>query len=112
MSASKSKKKKPEGLTAEIINIMKPGSDKNIGLGDPILEDKLDKIDLIGRSRDVPSSDTLRLTVPDGETRATAEVLKTLQKQQPETGHHQSLNLSAPFGKAEYFEGKGLMRTI
>ena len=86
-SASKSKKKS-EGLTAEVIDITKPGSDENIELGDPVLMVKLDKIDSIGRLKDIPLSDTPGLTVPDEETRATAEVLKTLQKQQPGTGHH------------------------
>ena len=111
-SASKSKKKKSKGLTAEVIDIMKPGSDDNIELGDPVLVVELDKINSIGRLKDVSSSDTPGLTVPDEETRATAEVLKTLQKQQLRTGHHQSSNLSTPPGKAEYFEGRGLMRTI
>ena len=77
---------------------------------------ELDKINSIGRLKDVPSSDTLGLTVPvyapDEETRATAEVLKTLQRQQPATGHHQSSNLSTPPGEAEYFEGRGLMRMV
>ena len=73
---------------------------------------ELDKIDSIGRLNDILSSDAPGLIVPDEETRVTAEVLKTLQKQQPGTGHHQSLNLSTPPGKAEHFEGGGLMRTI
>ena len=114
-SASKSKKKK-SGQTAEVIDITKPGSDQNIKLGDPVPVVELDKIDLIGRLKDVPSTDTLGLTVPayapDEETRATAEVLKTLQNQQPATGHHQSLNLSTSPGEAEYFKGRGLMRTV
>ena len=114
-SALKSKKKS-EGMTGEVIDIMKPESDENIELGDPVPIVELDKIDSIGRLKDVPLSDTLGLTVPayapDDDTRATAEVLETLQKQQPATGHHQSLYLSTPPGEAEYFEGGGLMRTI
>ena len=90
---------------------MKPGSDENIKLGDPIPVVELDKIDSIGKLKDVPLSDTPRLTIPDEETRATAEVLKTLQKQQSGTGHHQSSNLSTALGEAEYFEDEGLMRT-
>ena len=50
--------------------------------------------------------------VPDKETKATAEVLKMLQKQQPAAGHHGSLNLSTPPGEAEYFKGWGLMRNV
>ena len=95
---------------------MKLGSDENIQLGDPVPVVELDKIDSIGRLKDIPLSDALGLTVPayapDEETRATAEVLKTLQKQQPGTGHHQSSNLSALPGEIEYFEGGELMRTV
>ena len=95
---------------------MKPGSDENIKLGDPVPVVELYKIGLIARLMDIPLSDTLGLIVPastpDEETRATAEVLKTLQKQQPATGHLQSSNVLTPPGEAEYFEGGGLMRTI
>ena len=70
---------------------------------------ELDKINSIGRLKDIPSSDTPGLIVPayapDEETRAAAEVLKTLQKQQPAAGQHRSSNLSTPPGEAEYFEG-------
>ena len=115
-SASKSKKKKSEGMTAEVIDIMKTGSDENIKLGDPVPVVELDKINSIGRLKDIPTSDTPGLIVPayapDEETRAAAKILKTLQKQQPATGHHQSLNLSTPPDKAEYFKGGGLMRTV
>ena len=111
-SASKSKKKKSEGQTAEVIDITKPGSDENIKLGDPVQVVELDKIDSISRLKDIPLTDTLGLTVPayapDEETRAAAEVLKTLQNQQPAAGDHQSLNLLTPPGGAEYFEGRGL----
>ena len=113
--ASKSKKKS-EGTTAEVIEITKLGSDENIKLGDPVPMVELDKINSIGRLKDIPSSDALGLTVPayapDEETRAAAVVLKTLQKQQPGTGHHQSSNLSPPSGEAEYFKGRELMRTV
>ena len=103
-------------MTAEVIDIMKPGSDENIELGDPVPVVELDKISSIGRLKDIPPSDTPGLIVPaytpDEETRATTEVLKTLQKQQPATGYHRSSNLLTPPGKAEYFDGGGLMRTI
>ena len=110
-SASKSKKKKSEGTAAEIIDIMKPGSDENIKLRDSVPVVELDKIDSIGRWKDVPPPDTLGLIVPayapDEETRATAKVLKTLEKQQLATGQHGSLNLSTSPDEAEYFEGGG-----
>ena len=77
---------------------------------------ELDKIDLIDRWMDIPPSDTPGLIVPvcapDEETKATAEVLETLQKQQPAAGHHGSSNLSTPPGEVEHFEGGGLMRTV
>ena len=91
-SAPKSKKKKSEGTTAEVIDIMKPGSDENIEMGDPVPVVELDKINLIGRLKDTPPPDTPGLIVPaytsDKETRAASEVLETLQKQQPATDHH------------------------
>ena len=112
----KSKKKKSEGTAAEIIDIIKPRSDENIKLGDFVPVVELDKIDLIGRWKDVPPPDTPGLIVPayapDEEKKATAEVLETLQKQHPAAGHHGSLNLSTPPCEAEYFKGGGLMRTV
>ena len=78
---------------------MKLGSYENIKLGNPIPVVELDKINSIGRLKDIPSSDAPGLTVPvcapDEETRAT-----------------QGSNLSMLPGKAEYFEGRGLMRTV
>ena len=71
-------------MAAEIIDIMKPGSDENIELGDSVPVVELDKINSIGRWKDIPPPDTPRLIVPaftpDEETKTTAEVLKTLQK--------------------------------
>ena len=103
-------------MAAEIIDFMKPGSDENIKLGDSVPVVELDKINSIGRWKDIPPPDTPGLIVPvytpDEETRATAEVLETLQKQQPVTGHHGSSNLSTPPGEAEYCKGGGLMRTV
>ena len=111
-SASKSKKKKSEGVTAELIDISKPGSDENIKLGDSIPVVKLDKFNSPHRSKVIPSSDTWGWTVPDEEAIVTAEVLQTLNKQQPGVGHHLYLTQSIPPGKAEYFQGVGLMRNI
>ena len=115
-SALKSKKKKSEGMVAEIIDIMKPGSDENIELGDSVPVVELDKTDSIGRWKDMPPPDTPGLIVPayapDEKMKAAAEVLKMLQKQQPAAGPHGSLNLSTPPGEAEYFEGGGLIKTV
>ena len=110
-SALKSKKKS-EGTTVELIDISKPGSDENIKLGGSIPVVKLDKINSPCRSKVIPSSDTRGWTVPDEEARVTAEVLQTLNKQQPAAGHHLCLTQSTPPGKAEYFKGGRLMRNI
>ena len=111
-SAPKSKKKKSEGATAELIDISKPGSDENIKLGDSIPVVKLDKINSPGRSKFIPSSDTQEWTVPDEGARVAAEVLQTLNKQQPGAGHHLCSMQSTPPGEAEYFEGGRQMRNI
>ena len=77
----KSKKKKSEGTAAEIIDITKPGSDENIKLRDSVPVVELDKINSIGRWKDMLPPDTPGLVVPvyvpDEETKATAEVLKS-----------------------------------
>ena len=49
---------------------------------------------------------------PDEETRAAAEVLKILQKQQPTAGLPKGSGLLTPPGEAEYFKGGGLMKTV
>ena len=89
-------------MAAEIIDITKPGSDENIKLGHPVPVVELDKIYSIGRWKDIPPPDTPGLIVPtytpDEETRATAEVLEMLQKQQLAADHHGSSNLSTPPG--------------
>ena len=71
----KSKKKKSEGATAELINISKPGSDDNLKLGDSVPVVKLDKIV-------ISSTDTQGCTALDDETRVAVEVLQALNKQQ------------------------------
>ena len=53
-SAPKSKKKMSEGTTAELIDILKPGSDENIERGDSIPVVELDKIDSPHRSKFIP----------------------------------------------------------
>ena len=74
-------------MAADIIDIMKPGSDENIELGDSVPVVELDNINLIGRWKNIPPPDTPGLIVPahmpDEETKAAAEVLESLQKQQP-----------------------------
>ena len=61
----KSKKKKSEGTAAEIIDIMKPGSgDENIQLGNSFPVVELDKINSIGRWKNMPPPDTPGLIVP------------------------------------------------
>ena len=109
-SAPKSKKKKSEGATAELIGIS--GSDENIELGDSIPVVELDKIDSPYRSKFVPSLENHGWTVPDEEARVTAEVLQTLNKQQPRAGCHLCSTQSTPPGEARYFEGGGLMGNI
>ena len=82
-SALKSKKKKSEGTTAELIDILNPRSDENIELGDSIPVIELNKINSPQRSKFIPSSETQGQTVQDEETRVVAEVLQALNKQQP-----------------------------
>ena len=86
-SALKSKKKS-NSTTAELIDILKPGNDENIKLGDSIPVVELNKIDSPHRSKVNSSSDTWGPTVPDEEAKVIPEVLQTLNKQQPGAGHH------------------------
>ena len=81
-SALKSKNKS-EGTTAELIDISRPGNDENIILRDSVPVVKLYKINSPCRLKVISSSDTQRWTTPDEEARATAEILQTLNKQQP-----------------------------
>ena len=104
-SALKSKKKKSEGATAELINILKPGSDDNLELGDSVPVVKLDKIV-------ISSTDTQGQTALDDETRVMAEVLQALNKQQSGACHPLCSTQSTPPGEAEYFGGDGLMKNI
>ena len=113
---SKSKKKKLEGTAAENVEITKPGRDENIELGDSVPMVEQDKINSIGRWKDMPPQDTPGLIVPayapDEETKAAVEVLETLQKHQPAAGPHGSSSLSTTPGEAEYFKGGRLMKTV
>ena len=117
------KEKESEGTAPEVIEFTKPGSGKaNIELRDSILHGgtlpvvKLDKIHSTEGGEDMPPPDApgpiTPTYAPDEETRAAAEVLKTLQKQQPTASFPKSSSLSAAPGEADYFEGGGLIRTI
>ena len=102
---------KSEGTIAEVIDIMKPGSDENIKLGDPVPVVELDKIESIGRLKGIPSSDTPELTVPanapDEEIRATAEVFKTLQKHNQELATIQAQTCQHPLVKQSIWKVEG-----
>ena len=101
---TKAKKKKSEGATAELIDISNPESDDNLELRDSVPVVKLNKIV-------ISSTDTQGRTAFN-ETRVMAEVLQALNKQQSGAGHPLCLTQSTPPGKAEYFEGVGLMKNI
>ena len=101
----KSKKKKSESATAELIDISKPGSDDNLKLRDSVPVVELDKIV-------ISSTDTQGCTTLNDEIRVMAEVLQALNKQQSGASHPPCLTQSTPPGEAEYFEGDGLMKNI
>ena len=77
---------------------------------------ELDNIHSTEGGGDMPPPDALGLIIPayapDKETRAAAEVLKILQKQQLTAGLPKGLGLSTPPGEANYFKGGGLMKTV
>ena len=60
---------------------------------------------------DVPGP-TISTHAPDEELRAAAEVLEVLQKQQPTASLPKGSGLLTPPGEANYFKGRGLMRTV
>ena len=55
---------------------------------------------------------TIPTHAPDEETRATAKVLEALQKQQPTASLPKGSGLLTPPGEADYFKGRGLMKTV
>ena len=77
----------------------------------PVVE--LDNIHSTEGGEDMPPPDAPRPIIPtyapDEETRAAAEVLETLQKQQP---IFPKAHLLTPPDEANYFEGGGLMETV
>ena len=116
--ASKSKKKKSEGTAPVIIDITKQGSSEaNIELWDSILCGgtspvvELDKIHSTEGGEDMPLPDAPGAIIPiyaqDEETRAAAEVLKMLQKQQPTANLPRSSSLSTPPSQADILKAWG-----
>ena len=77
---------------------------------------ELDNIKSTGEGEDMPPPDvpgpTIPTHAPDEETRAAAEVLKALQKQQPTASLPKGSSLLTSPGEADYFEGRGLMMTV
>ena len=77
---------------------------------------ELDKIHSTEGGEHMPTPDApgpiIPTYAPDEETRAAAEVLKMLQKQQPTASLPKSSSLSTPPDEADYFEGGGLMETV
>ena len=51
-------------------------------------------------------------SAPDEETRAVAETLKVLQRQQLTAGLPEGSSLLTPPGEADYFKGEGLIKTV
>ena len=84
------------------------------GKTSPVVE--LDKIDLAKRGKDLPPPDapgsSIPTFAPDEETRAAAETLEALQRQQWTAGLLENSSLLTPPGEADYFKGEGLMETV
>ena len=76
---------------------------------------ELDKINSAEGGSDMPPPDApgpiIPTAVPDEETRAVAETLEVLHRQQT-AGLPEDSSLLTPSGEADYFEGKGLMETV
>ena len=76
----------------------------------------MDKIDSAEGGRDVPPPDDpgpiIPTSAPYEETRAAAETLKVLQRQQPSAGLPKGSSLLTPPGEADNVEGEGLMETV
>ena len=77
---------------------------------------ELDNIHSTEGGEDMPPPDApgpiIPTYAPVKETRATAEVLKMLQKQQPTASLPKSSSLLTPPYEANYFEGGDLMETV
>ena len=69
---------------------------------------ELDKIDLAEGGRDMPPPDApgpiIPTSAPDEETRAAAETLEVLQRQQPSVGLPKGSSLLTSPGEADYFK--------
>ena len=76
----------------------------------------LDKTDSSEGGKDMPPPDApgsnIPTSAPDKETRAAAETLEALQRQQWTAGLPGSFSLLTPPGEADFFEGEGLMETF
>ena len=60
---------------------------------------------------DAPGS-IIPTSAPDEETRAAAEALEVLQRQQPTAGLPEGSSLLTPPGEADYFEGERLIELM
>ena len=117
------KKKRTEDTAPEVIDITEQGSgEANIEIWDSILHRgtsplvELDKIHSTEGGEHMPPPDSpgpiIPTYAPDEETRAAAEVLEMLQKQQQTARLPKSSSLSTPPDEANYFKGGGLMETV
>ena len=75
-----------------------------------------DKINSTEGGEDMPPADApgpiIPTYAPDEETRAAAETLKVLQRQQSTVGLPKGSSLLTPPGEADYFESEELMETV
>ena len=77
---------------------------------------ELGKVNPAKGRKDMPPPDSqefaITTPVPDKETQAAAETLKSLQRHQGTDRHPENTSLFTPPGEVEYFEGRGLMESI
>ena len=77
---------------------------------------ELDKINSAEGGEDMPPPDTPGPITPTfaagEETRAAAETLKSLLRQQPTAGLPEGSSVWTPLNETEYFKGDGLMETV
>ena len=118
-------------MAPEVIDIMKPGSDKTktqlrheenqqlrgsipSSETSPVVE--LDKINSAGGVKDMPLPDASGSGIPtfalDREMRTATETLEALQGQQWTADLLEKSSLLAPPGEADYFDSNGLMENV
>ena len=77
---------------------------------------ELDKINSAEGEEGMPPPDApgpiISTNALDEETRAAAETLKVLQRQQPTAGLPEGSSLLTSPGEVDYFEGEGQMETV